>query len=223
MKLTLLCNAGLAIETEDAMLLVDLPNTPLEPFYTLPEEIWQQILNRQPPYDKVCGFWFTHLHPDHWNREKVEEYCRRWPEIPCYMPQERIIKGKVSIGPFAIRFQRMDHAPIANAPPHVVTMITTGEGSVYLPADAVLDAEQHSCFLGGIQCDAAVWNAMFLSQPETRELMHNAAKRSFVYHMPAQKPDSMGLWRKLEKNLQRHGSELVGVVIWDMYPSSVII
>ena len=53
MKITLLCNAGLALETDDAMLLVDLPNAPLEPFYTLPEHTWQQILNREKSFDKV--------------------------------------------------------------------------------------------------------------------------------------------------------------------------
>lgn len=221
MKLTLLCNAGLAIEAEGAMLLVDLPNTPLEPFYSLPEDTWQRILNRQPPYDKVCALWFTHLHPDHWNREKVEEYQRRWPEIPCYLPVETVKKGIVDAGPFSIRFQRVDHAPIDNAPVHVVTMVATGEGSVYLPADAVLDCEPHRVFLNGRRCDAAVWNAMFLSRPETRALMRDAAAHNYIYHMPAQNPDSMGLWRKLESNLRRYGTELEGLTVWDAYPASI--
>ena len=220
MKLTILCNAGLALETDGAMLLVDLPNAPLEPYYTLPEETWRQILERRPPYDKVCGFWFTHEHPDHCCREKVEEYLTHWPGTPCFFPEDFLPEGEVRMGPFTMEYRRMEHAPIPEPPLHVVTLIHTGEGSVYLAADAALDTQTHRSFLRGRRCHAAVWNSMYLSRPETRALLTDAAERSFICHMPAMRPDGFGLWRKLERNLQRYGDALTNVKVWDTYPTT---
>lgn len=219
MKITLLCNAGLAIEAKGAMLLIDLPNMPFEPFYTLPEETWQLILRREAPYDKVCGFWFTHEHPDHCNRMLVQKYLERWPDTPCFFPQDHPTDGTMMIGPFAVKYRRMEHAPISEPPVHVVTMVTVGEKRVYIAADAALEPEKHWDFLQGRGCDAAVWNSMYLSRPDTRDLMRKAAKCNFVYHMPAKRPDGFGLWKKLERNFERFGPELAHVTVWDAYPS----
>ena len=219
MKLTLLCNAGLALEAENAMLLVDLPNQAFPPFYALPDDLWERILDREPPYDRVCGFWFTHDHPDHCDLDKVRAYQQRWPEIPVFLPEEKMVRGTVNIGPFRMEYRRMPHAPIPDPPPHVVTWVTAGERSVYLAADAVLDADAHRAFLKGRKADGAVWNSMYLSRPETRALLRETADRNFICHMPAQRPDSEGLWRKLEMNFKRFGPELETVTVWDAYPS----
>lgn len=221
MKLTLLCNAGLALETENAMLLVDVPNQEFAPFFTLPDVTWQTILKRQPPYDKVCGLWFTHNHPDHCDVEKVQEYCRCWSEIPMFLPNEATNAGLVKMGPFTLEYQRVDHAPIPQTPPHVVTWITVGERSLYLAADAALDVNVHRAFLRGRRADVAIWNSMYLSRPDTRALLREVSSRNYICHMPAQRPDNAGLWRKLELNFQRFGSELAGVTVWDTYPSEI--
>ena len=219
MKITLLCNAGLALETESSVLLVDAPNRESPPFFQLPDSLWRRILRKEAPYDKVCGFWFTHDHPDHFDRDRMMEYLPRWPKTKVFLPTEGTEGGHARMGPFAIEYRRMDHAPIPNAPPHVVTWIETGEGSVYLAADAALDADAHRDFLRGRKADAAVWNSMYLSRPETRALLRDAANRNYICHMPGQRPDDAGLWRKLEMNFKRFGPELENVTVWDAYPS----
>lgn len=219
MKMTLLCNAGLALETAEGLLLVDVPNCPSPPFYGLPEGTWQAILNREPPYDKICGFWFTHDHPDHFDRARMEAYLTRWPKTKVFLPNEGTEGGRAHMGPFSMEYRRFDHAPIPEAPPHVVTWIETGEGSVYLAADAALDAERHRSFLRDRRADAAVWNSMYLSRPETRALLRDAARRNYICHMPAQRSDDGGLWRKLEMNFKRFGPELETVTVWETYPS----
>ena len=193
MKLTLLCNAGLAIETKDAMLLVDVPNQETPPFYGLPDNVWQSILLREVPYNKVCGFWFTHDHSDHFDQERMKAYLNRWPKVSVFLPGDTTQGGRVRMGPFTLEYHRMKHAPIPNAPAHVVTWIETGEGSVYLAADAELDPERHREVLKNRTADAAVWNSMYLSRPETRSLMKDAGKQNYIYHMPAERPDCAGL------------------------------
>ena len=125
------------------------------------------------------------------------------------------------MGPFYISYRRVDHAPLPEVPPHVVSWIETGEGSVYLAADAALDLTQHRSFLGDKKADIGIWNSMYLSKPETRALLHDAAHKNYIYHMPANRPDSWGLWKKLELNYQRYASELENVIIWDTFPSTI--
>lgn len=221
MKLTLLCNAGLSLETEHGMLLVDLPNESFPPFAALPEGTWHQILNREPPYHKVCGFWFTHAHPDHCDREKLRAYQRRWPEVPVFLPGWNHVRGRVEVGPFRISYQRMNHAPILDPPPHVISWIEAEGKSVYLAADAELNVEQHRAFIHGRTADAAFWNSMYLSRAETRALLRDASKQTYIYHMPTERPDADGLWRKLERNMERYGAELSNVKILDQIPAVI--
>lgn len=223
MKLTLLCNAGLALEENDQMLLVDLPNEQFPPFYRLPDETWSKILRREPPYDEVIGFYFTHVHPDHCDLTRLQAYRKKWPDIPVFIPDEYPSKGQLQIGLFQIRFQRMDHAPIPNSPIHVVTTVRAGERCLYLAADAKLDADSHRQFLGSEKIDCAVWNSMFLSRPETRQLMKDVASRNLIVHMPKERPDSCGLWKKLEHNLNRYPGLIDNVEVMTEYPSEVII
>ena len=223
MKLTLLCNAGLALEADGQMLLIDLPNEQFEPFYRLPDEAWNQILSREPPYDEVVGLYFTHLHPDHCDLKRLQMYRNRWPEVPVFLPEEHLVKGQVEMGIFQIKFQRMDHAPIPNAPVHVVTTVRGGEKSVYLAADAKLDSNAHRQFLNNEKLDCAVWNPMFLSRPETRQLMKETAHLNLIVHMPQERPDQYGLWKKLEHNLKRHPEVRTYAEVLDCYPSEVTI
>ena len=221
MKLTLLCNAGLAIQEADSILLVDLPNQEYPPFYTIPEETWRQILERRPPYDRVCGFYFTHAHPDHCCKTRVEEYLHRWPGTPCFFPDEHEPEGEVSIGPFRMQFRRMEHVPIPSPPVLVATILRAGEKSLYLPSDAALDCAAHRAFLAGRRATAGIWTSMYLSLEDTRNLMKEAAVRNYIYHMPAERPDAAGLWRKVDRNLERYGAELEHVTVWERYPAAV--
>ena len=221
MKLTLLCNAGLLIEAEGSALLVDVPNSEIAPFYRLPDEVWQSILQKKPPYDRVCGFWFTHDHPDHFDRERMMQYLAAYPQTPVFLPGNMTTAGRVKMGPFLIEYCKADHAPIPQAPPHVISLISVGEYSLYLPADAALEPNVHLAFLRGRKTDAAVWNAMYLSRSDTRNLMQQVSKRNFIYHMPEQKPDPSGLWRKLETNFSRYGQELSSVTVLESYPSEI--
>lgn len=217
MKITFLCNAGLAIETDENVLLVDLPNDPVEPFYVLPEGIWRDICAGKAFCNKVCGFYFTHDHGDHLSKARLLEYPR---QVPVFIPGENDKNGCIHIGSFQIEYQSVPHAPIEDPPAHVVSLIYAGGNRIYLAADATLDASAHDAFLRGRTADIGIWNPMYLSRPETRVLMKRAAVRNFIYHMPL-KPDEYGLWKKCERNLERYAEELDGVTVIDRYPTEL--
>jgi len=224
LKLTLLCNAGFCIEAADATLMVDLPNDSSAPFYELPEPIWNQILNREAPYDNVCGFIFTHVHPDHYHNHRVKDYQSRWPEIPIFSPQSTQLKGKGKIGPFMIQYRKFEHAPIPDAPPHVVFLIEVEGKTIYFAGDASLDRSRHMEMIETRRIDAAIWTSMYLSRSDTREMMKTCAEKNLICHMPQKdEPGADTYWKKLEKNLERYGTALENVEVLGEYPTEIII
>ena len=73
-------------------------------------------------------------------------------------------------------------------------------------------------FAGG-RVDAAFWNGeMLLYKPE-REMLHDCADRSFIYHIPVDPQD--GLRRKLERIVSRYPEELENVRLLTAYPSVI--
>lgn len=218
MKITLLCNAGLAIETEKDMILVDAPNGSAFPFYAMPTELWNEICQRKESYNKLRGFFFTHNHPDHYDRERLLSYPDQ--TLTCFVPGNNTTNGVLQIGEFLIEFHKIAHAPIPNAPPHVVAFITAEGKRIYIAADAETDAEQHMAFFNGRKADVAFWNAMYLSKPQTRALMAQTSERNYIYHMPLAEVDQ-SIWRKCEKNYLRYPDELQSVKVFEKYTSTI--
>lgn len=205
-------------------LLVDVPNKEILPYCGVKPDLWERILNREPPYERVSGIYFTHDHPDHHDADRVKSYLTKWPRTPYVLPSGNSESGLLRLGVFEISWKRLEHAPMdTQTPPHVVTWIRAGGRCLYIAADAKLDAEAHRQFLAGKRADAAFWNAMYLSRPETRRLIAEAAEVSYIYHMPEGRTDTFGIWRKCERNLERYSSELENTVILDRYPTEIII
>lgn len=218
MRITLLCNCGLAVECSGAVLLVDVPNGSAPPFYRLPADAWQRIVERQPPYDRLAGIYITHQHSDHCDLDALRAFQRRWPDVPCLLPSEETPRGSVGLGPFTVEYEAFPHAPIPNPPPHRVTWIRAGERCVYLAADAALEPEAHRAFLRGRKADAAFFNAMYLSRPETRRLLREAAAQCYIYHMPRE-GEGQEIWAKCRRNLERYPEELAQVSVLGNYPT----
>lgn len=219
MNITLLCNAGLALECNGRVLLIDLPNHDLPPFYPLPDDTWRRIIEGERPYDNVCGIYFSHDHPDHMHKEKLAEFRDAHSDVPVFMPSFENDAGVIEMGLFRISWKLAPHAPLPGAlPPHVISWIEVDGETLYLPADAALDVPVHEAFLDGRKACRAIWNSMYLSRPETRRLMHHAADKNYIYHMPADLEDKSGIWRKCRNNLQRYPNELGDIVIMDRYP-----
>lgn len=217
LELTLLCNAGMALDDGTDILLIDVPNMPSPPFYTIPESIWLRILNREPPYDRVCGLYFTHTHPDHCCPGAVRKYHTRHPEIPVIIPGEG--SGTVRIKGFTVQYQSFPHAPLPEGePPHAVTWLSAGGKTLYIAADAAPDWQLHRRFLAGRKASCGIWNASYLSYPQSRALLAEAAEHNLIYHMPKERPDASGIWKKCEANFRRYPEELHNVEVLEQTP-----
>ena len=113
MQLTLLCNAGLALVSGGQTLLVDVPAGEAPPFAPLPPEIWQRILERDGDYRRLAGLWFTHTHPDHCDLDALAAFQRRWPEVPCLMPQAGELHGIVELAALRWNTRRSPTRPFS--------------------------------------------------------------------------------------------------------------
>ena len=222
MKITLLCNCGLAIESSGKTLLIDALTGELPPFYRAPEQVRQDILAGRGAYKSVCGLLFTHLHPDHFDRDAAEEFAKNHPDALLYIPNRRESAPEtLQAGPFAVELHRVRHTPVPGYGRSTVdVMRVCAEGkSVYIASDCAPEAAIHESVLAGRQTDAAFWNGeMLLYKPE-RESLSRFAANNYIYHIPLAETD--GLRRKLERILARYPDECAGVTLLGTYPAEL--
>ena len=143
---------------------------------------------------------------------------------PVFLPQpntpERLM---MQLGPFTVECSRFPHIPVPGMAeaPHAVYWISAAGKSIYVTADAQIDTERHRAILHGRRADAAFWNGQYLSHPETRELLLEAAVKNYIYHIPVDEKDVCGIRRKCERSMARFGAELPNVSLLEQYPSSL--
>ncbi len=217
----LIASTGLFFTLDGAGLLVDALNTPFRSFQGTPRETAERIVAGAPPYDRVCGLVYSHLHPDHYSQADNAAFLRAHPDVPAFFPtRETPDHGVLTMGPFRVEYRYLEHTPCDYAwAKHYVLLVSAGGTAVYLTTDAALDTAAHLDFLAGRRADYGFWNAMYLSHPETRALMRRAAAGNYIYHMPASADDA--ICRKAARNFERYPEELAGVTVLDRYPASL--
>ena len=224
MKITLICNCGLAIESQGKTLLIDALTQELPPFYRAPETVRQDIIYGTGEYQNVCGLLFTHLHPDHFDKTAAEEFAARHQSALVYIPNRREkAPEEMQAGPFTVELHRVRHTQVAGYGKSTVdAMIVSAEGKrIYVSSDAAPEAALHERILSGRRMDAAFWNGEILLYKLEREVLAKCANENFIYHIPLDTQD--GLHRKLERVLLRYPEELKTVRLLNEYPNSILI
>lgn len=224
MKITLICNCGLVFSSGETCLLIDALTQELAPFYRAPESVRQEIVTGTGAYEKTCGLLFTHLHPDHYDKEAAQAFAQYHPRAALYVPNRRELPPeRRSIGSFTVELHRVRHTQVAGYGKSTVdAMIISAEGkSVYVASDSAPEVSLHESVLHGRRMDAAFWNGeMLLYKPE-REALCRFAAQNFIYHIPGDPQD--GFRRKLERLRGRYPAELETVRLLGDYPSEIIL
>ena len=224
MKITLICNCGLVFSSGETCLLIDALTQELAPFYRAPESVRQEIVTGTGAYEKTCGLLFTHLHPDHYDKEAAQAFAQYHLRAALYVPNRRELPPeRLSIGSFTVELHRVRHTQVAGYGKSTVdAMIVSAEGkSVYVASDSAPEVSLHESVLHGRRMDAAFWNGeMLLYKPE-REALCRFAAQNFIYHIPGDPQD--GFRRKLERLRGRYPAELETVRLLGDCPSEIIL
>ena len=224
MKITLICNCGLVFSSGETCLLIDALTQELAPFYRAPESVRQEIVTGTGAYEKTCGLLFTHLHPDHYDKEAAQAFAQYHPGAALYVPNRRELPPeRLSIGSFTVELHRVRHTQVAGYGKSTVdAMIISAEGkSVYVASDSAPEVSLHESVLHGRRMDAAFWNGEILLYKPEREALCRFAAQNFIYHIPGDPQD--GFRRKLERLRGRYPAELETVRLLGDYPSKIIL
>ena len=224
MKITLICNCGLVFSSGGELLLIDALTQELAPFYRAPESVRQEIVTGTGAYEKTCGLLFTHLHPDHFDREAAQAFAQYHLRAALSVPNRRELPPeRLTVGSFTVELHRVRHTQVAGYGKSTVdAMIISAEGKrVYVSSDAAPEVSLHESVLHGRRMDAAFWNGeMLLYKPE-REALCRFAAQNFIYHIPGDPQD--GFRRKLDRLRGRYPAELETVRLLGDYPSEIIL
>ena len=224
MKITLICNCGLVFSSGGELLLIDALTQELAPFYRAPESVRQEIVTGTGAYEKTCGLLFTHLHPDHFDREAAQAFAQYHLRAALYVPNRRELPPeRLTVGSFTVELHRVRHTQVAGYGKSTVdAMIISAEGkSVYVASDSAPEVSLHESVLHGRRMDAVFWNGeMLLYKPE-REALCRFAAQNFIYHIPGDPQD--GFRRKLDRLRGRYPAELETVRLLGDYPSEIIL
>lgn len=224
MRAELLCSCGLLLEHAGSRILIDAPNGTIPPFYEFPDAEMQKLLDGTGVYSGLCGVFFTHLHPDHYDEARVNALLRRRGALTTFLPDKQMPETITrTAGPFTVECRRFPHMPAPKFPDvaHYVLLVTAGGRSVYITADAVPDAAAHRAVLHARRPQLAFWNSQSLSYPDMRALLREETEQSAIYHMPVDPADQSGIRRKSKRNMQRYGAELPNVRVLTQYPSEL--
>lgn len=214
----LLSNTGLLLRCGASAVLVDVLNQPFRTFKGIPDETAGRIVRGEPPFERVDGLFYTHLHPDHYDKARNTAFLERHPGAVTFLPApETPDRGTVRAGVFTLEYHYLEHIP-CDYPwvKHYVFLLSAGGVTLYMSSDASLDPNVHRAILAGRRPDYGFFNAMYLSYPETRVLLREAVGKSFIYHLPEMEGD--GIRRKAARNFERYPEQLRGVGLLDRYP-----
>ena len=221
MQLTFLGNCGVAIFDERCGVLIDAPNGLHTVFDAVPESVTDAVSAAQPPYDRLRGILFTHRHSDHYNKKRLSAICERRPELSVLdvsgaTPQ----RGTVTMGEIAVSYETVPHSGEEFRDVfHRVLLIRMPEGAVYVTGDADWTSPLHGQILLREKPVAAIWNPNYVSHPEGRALLR-LCPHNFVYHMPVESADVLGIGAKCRRSFERYANELAGVTLIDRYPTT---
>lgn len=221
LQATLLSNTGLFMTCGTSSILVDVLNGRFRCFRAVAPDTAQDIIAGVPPFDHIDGIFYSHLHPDHYDQAANTAFLRGHPDTAAFFPTvDTPDHGVVQAGAFMVEYQYLEHVPCDYAwAKHYAFYIVAGGTSVYLTTDAGLEPEHHRAFLRGRRADYGFWNAIYLSYPQTRQLLREAAVQAYIYHMPEPAGDTSGICKKAARNFARFPDELINVTVLTQYPA----
>lgn len=226
---TLVANAGLLLEYDGTVLLLDgIYGREGHPFSTPTEATRQKLLDAAHPFERIDYLLFTHAHPDHFSAELTLEFLRHRQVKGVFLPDTRSVRESGLIAqleqsgtPAVLLSEQTDRAAYRVEPKisvhafrtshldrkfehvrHFCYLVTFGEKRVLFTADVDYVHEEFRQ-LGSEPLRAAFVTPLFFNVLRTGKFFHGAlnAETICVYHVPFREDDSMEMRPRLRRDL----------------------
>lgn len=225
LKLTAVCNAGIYVESGDTGILIDGIASDYLAFHGLPADLFGQALRREGLFQNLKAVCFTHTHPDHCDPVRLQQLREAQPDLTILLPDEQTpTEGRIRCGAFSVLYRETPHMPHTYTQVrHFVLELEAAGESVYIAADAVIDAGLHKTFLNGKAPAGMVINPVYLTVPAMVELLRTVSPgQIIVYHLPVDAEDQTGMRRKAERSVARVRDSLPPITLVSNFPQRLL-
>ena len=225
LRITAVCNAGLVLEFQDHCILIDGTAYDYLGFTGMEDRLLQELGGNTGSFAPLCGVFATHCHPDHYDAARTAELMAQIPGRTCFVPDENTpVYGCIHCGPFSVYYHETEHMPHTYAQVrHYVLLVVAGNETVYIAADAKLDAQMHRNILRDLHPTYAVVNPVYLTSSEMIPFLRDLSPRNlFIYHVPGDPADRTGMRRKAERSMARCAEILPPMTLADAFPRRLL-
>ncbi|SDY97122.1 MBL fold metallo-hydrolase [Tindallia californiensis] len=240
-RIQYIANSGVLVEIGSKRILIDaLTKSKIPMFKSTPEDIYQQLLNQEPPYDQIDFLLVTHQHSDHFDAERVLSFLRNSQKTKIIAPEEVIFSLRkeapdvsserlygmnpalgqsetIYLEGLRIKGMAMRHeGETDTAILHLAYLMDGGKKVMHL-GDAAPEKENFDTFqLKEEVVDVLLANFPYAGIPKARQLVREyiAPKKMAVIHLPDPDKDRWG-WRKAtQKSYLRSKQDFVKTVFF---------
>ena len=204
-RITLICNAGIALELGRTTLWIDaLHNDKAPRFSTVSPELADRLIDggAVPPPDLLL---YTHCHRDHYSQGLTARALEKWPTAHAVLPREdfpnrqTVLTGEgcsLTFRGLQLRFGRLTHQgeDFAHIPNYGVIINDHGF-RILLAGDCTVDSDELEAFVGQEHIDLAILSFPWVTRPQGRETIDQliCPDRLVVFHLPFAEDDWAGL------------------------------
>ena len=226
LEITAVCNAGILIRCGDSCILIDGIAKSYLGFNGLSDALYEDLMELRGLFSGLKALLFTHTHPDHFDEERVSTWKCRHPKIPVIAPNENSpASGRILLEPFSVLYTETPHMPHTfTQVRHFTLLVQAGQESVYIAADAILEADLHRSILKDVRPTCIAVNPVYLTQEDTIAWLADSEPQAIlIYHVPTDAGDPSGMRRKAERSIGRSRGRLAALHLPDRFPCILMI
>ena len=233
-RVTLSANAGVAIETGDVRIWVDVVHDTKVPGFSTLCDYQIQKLWTVDAFQSPDAIVYTHCHPDHYSPQLTAEAHRRWPKARLLLPEKEFAEQELVscdeytavVEDVVLRFYRLPHESqhyIIDVPHYGLT-ITHGTETILLPGDCAVASPELLPLIAKQNFRLALLNFPWLTLRKGRNFIkeHLCVEQIILYHIPFAEDDTEGFCPAIRAALA-NGGVLPSINTLDYFLETIVL
>lgn len=230
-----IANCGILISTEHVGILVDGICEETEYFDGLDTQLYQKMMAKENPFERIDYILYTHNHSDHLDFERLAEYLAQHSVSGLLLPQtfnQESVKlksisekkriqlqapefgaremkkwemGDAILTYFFVAHSGKEYAEVN----HYALLIEVAGKKIYFSGDSDFTEDSQIRYLIDMDVDIAFYNPYHLNSPSGRKIIKAiGAKNNFIYHIPPEEKDEFYIRKRAIRNQAKYQNVL---------------